>query len=89
MKIFHKKSFGIFTILIILISAFLIYQMRTTYHAHDTFDGYCKRRGLVVISQQADFGYCKSIATNKQYKIVLFKGRRFLDGDLPCGFLCF
>ena len=89
MKVSHPKGFGILAIIIIILGVFVAYQMRTTYHAHDTFDGYCKRRWLAVISQQADFGYCKNSTTNKQYKIVLFKWRRFLDGDLPCGFLCF
>ncbi len=88
MKKFIKDKL-VFLIIIILFIVFIVYKGITTYDAHDTFDGYCKRRWLVVASIWSDFGYCKNPDTNKEFKIVLFKWRRFLDGDLPCGFLCF
>ena len=63
-------------------------QLFTTYHAHDTFDGYCEWRGLIVDTKTDNYGYCKDTNTGKEFKIVLYEGRWFLDGDLPCGFLC-
>ncbi len=64
-------------------------SMYTTYHAHDMFDGYCEWRGLTVASKSDNYGYCENKQTGQKYKIVLFEGRWFLDGDLPCGFMCF
>ena len=89
MRKLTKTKILLLCLLIALFGGFLLYQGITTYHAHDTFDGYCKRRRLVVTSTGSEYGYCKDLSTNKEYKIILFKGRRFLDGDLPCGFLCF
>jgi len=91
MNFTKKKLLAIFIIFVIfcILGIFVIYQMTTTYNAHNTFVGYCKWRGLAVESQAADYGYCKNPSTGKEYKIVLFKGRWYLDGDLPCGFLCF
>jgi hypothetical protein len=79
----------ILLILLILIGSFVAYQMITTIKAHETFEGYCKWRGLAVESKGSDFGYCKNLSTGKVDKIVLFEGRWYLNGDLPCGFLCF
>jgi hypothetical protein len=75
-------------LLCLVFGGFMVYQMITTYRAHDTFEGYCAWRGLVVESKEQEFGYCKNPSDNTRFKIVLFKGRWFLDGDLPCGFLC-
>ena len=89
---FTKKRLSAILIISLIVCGlgiFVIYQMTITYNAHNTFDGYCQWRGLAVESQAGDYGYCKNLATGKEYKIVLFKGRWYLDGDLPCGFLCF
>jgi len=51
--------------------------------AHKTFDGYCHWRGLEVVNKSADYGYCKSTVSGREYKIVLFKNKWYLDGDLP------
>ena len=72
-----------------VISMFVAYQMTTTYKAHETFDGYCKWRGLAFENMFNNYGYCKNLSTGKEYKMVLFKNRWYLDSDLPCGFLCF
>ena len=84
-----KKNLLVLAIFVIIFVAFMIFEMITTYKAHETFDGYCKWRGLVVESKSNDYGYCKNPQNNKEFKIVLFKNRWYLDGDLPCGFLCF
>lgn len=84
-----KKYLLPICIVIVLLGVFLLYEIITTYKAHETFDGYCRWRGLTVENRTSGFGYCKNPHTEKEYKIVLFKGRWYLDGDLPCGFLCF
>ncbi len=89
MKSIFKKNILIISILVIVFGAFMIYEMIQTYKAHETFDGYCKWRGLIVESKSSDYGYCKNPQNNEEIKIVLFKNRWYLDGDLPCGFLCF
>jgi len=89
MNKFIKKKVTLLIIIMIIFGIVIIYKWVTTYHAHDTFEGYCTRRWLIVSSTGSDSGYCKNPNTKKEFKIVLFKGRRFLNGDLPCGFLCF
>ncbi len=76
-------SLAISVLLFFAIIGFMIYQVITTYNAHSTFDGYCKWRGLEVINQSSDFGYCRDAISNQMYKMVLFDGRWYLDGDLP------
>lgn len=74
----------IFSILLVLsISVFFGYEVATAYQAHATFEGYCKWRGLEVLNQSNDYGYCKDVASNQEYKMVLVNGRWYLDGDLP------
>jgi len=51
----------------------VVYKGIETYNAHNTFEGYCTWRGLVVESTGTDFGYCKNMTTNKTYKIVLYE----------------
>lgn len=66
----------------ILFGIFFAYEGITTSNAHSTFLGYCSWRGLEPINQSSDYGYCSSLS-GQIYKIVLFKGRWYLDGDLP------
>ena len=83
-----KIIISIVVTLFILFGIFVIYEIITTYNAHKTFEGYCKWRGLAVESKSANFGFCKNFNIDKEYKIVLFENKWYLDGDLPCGFLC-
>lgn len=78
----------IFSILLfLLIVGFMIYQVITTYQAHATFEGYCQWRGLEVVNQSSDFGYCNDAISGQVYKMVLFDGRWYLNGDLPNNWL--
>jgi hypothetical protein len=70
--------------LTLLVFGFMIYQIITTYQAHATFEGYCKWRGLEVVNQSSDFGYCKD-TSGQIFKMVLVGNRWYLDGDLPNG----
>jgi hypothetical protein len=57
--------------------------------AHSTFENYYAFRGCKeLLSKTDDAGYCRT-ASGQTIKIVKFQGKWFLDGDLPCGFLCF
>jgi hypothetical protein len=76
-------------LLLLLIISFGIYQVQMLKKAHSTFENYYAFRGCVkLISKTADAGFCQ-IASGQTIKIVKFDNRWFLDGDLPCGFLCF
>ena len=89
MTISKQTIVPLIIIVSICVGIFTAYQFITTYQAHETFEGYCAWRGLVVESKSSDYGYCKNTKTGQEYKIVLYQNRWFLDGDLPCGFLCF
>ena len=57
--------------------------------AHSTFENYYAFRGCTELVSKTDAaGYCKT-ASGQTIKIVKFQGKWFLDGDLPCGLLCF
>jgi hypothetical protein len=72
----------------ILVLGLAIYQIFYLKKAHSTFDNYYAFRGCTQLLERTDnFGLCK-IASGQTIKIVLDNGRWYLDGDLPCGFLC-
>ena len=51
--------------------------------AHSTFENYYRFRGCVkLIQRTSDYGICK-IDTGKIIKIVKYRDKWFLDGDLP------
>jgi len=76
-------------LLIIVIVIFGVYQIKILQKAHSTFNNYYAFRGCVkLISRTNDYGLCQ-LASGQTIKIVKFDNRWFLDGDLPCGFLCF
>ena len=57
--------------------------------AHSSFENYYAFRGCKqLIGKTADAGYCRT-AAGQTIKIVKFQNKWYLDGDLPCGFLCF
>jgi hypothetical protein len=67
---------------------FGIYQVIYLNKAHRTFENYYAFRGCTqLLEKTPDYGICK-ISNEKTIKIVKYQGRWFLDGDLPCGFLC-
>ena len=68
---------------------FAIYQVLYLRKAHSTFENYYVFRGCQQLVEKTDsYGICK-INSGETIKIVKFDNRWFLDGDLPCGFLCF
>jgi len=90
LKLLQNKP-TIITILItgILIFVFGIYQILYLQKAHSTFENYYAFRGCTqLLEKSPDYGICK-LHSGDTIKIVKFQDRWFLDGDLPCGFLCF
>jgi hypothetical protein len=85
-----RKNLIILVFLIILSAViFGVYQVQMLAKAHSTFENYCAFRGCAKLLEKTDeYGVCQT-ASGQTIKIVKFDNRWFLDGDLPCGFLCF
>jgi hypothetical protein len=76
-------------VLVIAGFAFGVYEVLFLQKAHSTFDNYYAFRGCTQLLERTDnYGICK-LASGETIKIVKYQNRWFLDGDLPCGFLCF
>lgn len=89
MKILKKRIIIIILFVGLLIFIFGINQVLFLRKAHSTFENYYVFRGCTqLLKKTSNYGLCKT-NTGQTIKIVKFQGRWFLDGDLPCGFLCF
>ena len=76
----------ILLIILVLLAVYWIIYLRI---AHSTFENYYNFRGCFeLINKTDDYGFCK-IQSGNTIKIVKYGGKWYLDGDLPCGFLCF
>jgi len=72
-----------------LIFLFGVNQVLYLQKAHSTFENYYAFRGCTqLLVRTGDYGLCKT-GSGQTIKIVKFQGKWYLDGDLPCGFLCF
>jgi len=84
----EKKLLGVFAVISTIV-VFGIYQIWFLRKAHSTFENYYAFRGCInLLEKTPDYGVCKT-KSGETIKIVKFDNRWFLDGDLPCGFLCF
>jgi hypothetical protein len=90
MKITNNKIIVAIVILAaVLCFSFGIYWILYLQKAHSTFENYYNFRGCVqLVSKTDNYGFCK-ISSGQTIKIVRFHDKWYLDGDLPCGFLCF
>jgi len=91
MKIYSRNRVLVIALLIgvIMIALFGISQVLYLKKAHSTFENYYAFRGCVrLLERTGEYGTCK-LSDGKIIKIVEFKDNWYLDGDLPCGFLCF
>ena len=85
----NKKILKIILILGVLAFIFGSYWVFYLEKAHKTYENYYAFRGCIQeIKKTKDYGICKT-GTGETIKIVKFQGKWYLDGDLPCGFLCF
>ncbi len=71
------------SLLIIGAGAFGMYQNHRLNLAHSTYENYYAFRGCVKQLDKTDsYGTCQ-LADGLTIKIVAFKGKWYLDGDLP------
>ena len=73
----------------LVVVTFAVTQFFYLRKAHSSFDNYYAFRGCTQLLEKTEnYGIC---LTNNGQKIKMVKldSRWFLDGDLPCGFLCF
>lgn len=85
----NEKYLKIAIPVVIVIAAFCVYQVLYLQKAHSTFENYYTFRGCVqLIEKTDDYGICKT-KDGQTIKIVKYQDKWYLDGDLPCGFLCF
>jgi hypothetical protein len=76
-------------LIVVIVFAFGINYILFLRKAHSTFENYYAFRGCVqLMNKTDDYGLCK-ISSGETIKIVKFRGKWYLDGDLPCGFFCF
>ena len=84
-----KKIFLLIFIFGLMIFAFGTNQFFLLRKAHSTFENYYAFRGCTQLLKKTEsYGICQT-SSGQTIKIVKFDNRWFLDGDLPCGFLCF
>lgn len=89
MKLLKNKVVTVIILVGMLVVIFGINQALLLRKAHSTFENYYAFRGCTqLLLKGQDFGVCKT-NTNQTIKIVKFQDKWYLDGDLPCGFLCF
>lgn len=87
---FKRNKFLILLTLILFVvfGIFVIYQVIYTNRAHETFENYYAFRGCTQLLTKTDNDATCKLADGKVIKIVKFQNKWYLDGDLPCGFLC-
>jgi hypothetical protein len=67
----------------VVILAFLVKQTLVVNKAHSTFENYYAFRGCSQLIKRTDtYGVCKT-NSGQVIKIVKFKNKWYLDGDLP------
>ena len=92
MKYFWENRKILISAAIFLFVVFAIFgtsQVLYLRKAHSTFENYYVFRGCTqLLEKTEDYGICRT-DNNQEIKIVKFQGKWYLDGDLPCGFLCF
>lgn len=87
-KLWDRKLAFIVILAAALFFFFGVSQVLSLQKAHSTFDDYYKFRGCTeLLGKTADSGFCR-VANGHVIKIVKYQGKWYLDGDLPCGFLC-
>jgi hypothetical protein len=85
-----KKQNKIFVLIILLLlvvfAIFAIYWVNKLQVAHSTFEDYYSFRGCIqLINNTEESGFCKT-DSGQVIEIVRYKGKWYLNGDLPGGF---
>jgi len=90
------KNLFIAIVVVIIIAGLIVANLLLNYfsflrRAHSSFENYYAFRGCTQLVQKTDsFGICKT-DSGETIKMILYKGKWYLDGDLPvCDFgVCF
>lgn len=85
----RKKLFIILSVIVITLAGFAIQQGIELDRAHSTFENYYAFRGCNQLIQKTDTSAVCKTNGGETIKIVKYHDKWYLDGDLPCGFLCF
>jgi len=91
-----SKNLLIVTCIIVIIAGLMVFSLLSNYffflrRAHSSFESYYAFRGCTQLLQKTEtYGICKT-DTGETIKMILYKGKWYLDGDLPvCYFnVCF
>ncbi len=85
----QKNVIIVVVLAIAMFAIFGVYQVQMLSKAHSTFENYYAFRGCDKLLEKTDnYGTCET-QSGQTIKIVKFQDKWYLDGDLPCGFLCF
>lgn len=68
---------------IIVLAGYFAQQVATLRVAHSSFENYAAFRGCAQITSRTPTEGTCTLASGGTIKIVQFRGRWFLDGDLP------
>jgi hypothetical protein len=72
---------------LIVVASFGFFEVRYLNKAHSTFENYYTFRGCKeLLERTPTSGVCKT-SSGGTITIVLYKGKWYLKGDLPTGFL--
>ncbi len=79
----HKVILLVASVVLVVLIALGIYQVRLLQKAHSTFENYYNFRGCVqLLKKTPTYGICKT-KNGQTIKIVLYHGKWYLNGDLP------
>lgn len=82
----RKMLLTLIIIVSLLFGIFAVQKNNELAKAHSTFENYYAFRGCTKLLKRTG---TNEIENGIIIKIVKYQNRWFLDGDLPCGFLCF
>ena len=83
------KKYRYLIFILIVVIGIGVYKILYLRWIHSSFENYYAfRRCQTLIDKNNDSGTCK-LSSGEKIKIVKFQEKWYLDGDLPCGFLCF
>ena len=83
----NKILLSIVGLILVVIIAIGVDQIQSLQKAHSTFNNYYAFRGCTqLVAKTPTYGICKTGA-GQTIKIVLYKGKWYLNGDLPTSVL--
>jgi len=82
-KIYTRKNITFVIVILLIFIIFGFFWINKLRVAHSSFENYYNFRGCVSLIEKTDtYGTCK-LSSGKIIKLVKFKNKWYLDGDLP------